>query len=110
MPHSLSWARACKTWSTGGFGDVWRISLQVQRAQPYDGPQYIAIWSDRGDGTPSNFSSNNQWLFGVVSGVEGFASIVNHDVVTFGASDPQHFGPIALGTRNMDPSTLATCA
>jgi hypothetical protein len=107
-----AWARVCKTYAPGPYGNLWKITYHVYRVGPTWPGQYIRAQVNR---APNNFFStaNNQWLYGVVAGVDFYASIDLKDTVQFLVSTPDGGGLWAgrwgKNFAPYDPALFQTC-
>lgn len=110
----VQWARACKHYQVGGYGPVWRVTFHAQRKTNtiiginakvlrYRNPTSSTIVSN---------VSNYQWLYGVVSGLDTYASVYFQDRIRLRVLMPNRRHAYVYGGgsfRGAAVSALATC-
>lgn len=107
-----SGARACKTYVPSDYGRLWKVTFHVFRKVAWPG-QFISTYSQRPPTNNGYYTDNNQWLAGVVAGIDFYASIDLNDTVRLAVSAPDGSGWSLRANRytsfDINPATLATC-
>jgi hypothetical protein len=117
LKQTVSSARVCKTMVNSPYGALWRVNYQVFRIE--DRVKRITTYAIRYPAkTFLNIESNEQWLYGVVSGTGGnvYASVFFDDRFDFQVDytrpiwDSQFGSWIGgSGIASLKPSEIANC-
>ncbi len=111
LQEEYRWARTCKVAvNSSVYGPLWKVTFQAYRNNNNNnviGMSYYRLAP--GQNFLSSPTLQNQWLFGVVAGMDIYVSRYLNDRVQFIASDSISSNRLVVGNGIYYPQNLATC-